>query len=216
MTTTKEALRTNIRNDLKDLNEASYQWSDNLLDLYINDAIQDYSVHFPFEKTVSIVTSASVQDYDWPDDFMSVVRVEYPEGFLLRKLKPKSGTVIWPYLSFQYSYGYEDYGDQLHLLLVPDAGQAINVRYLAYRALPEDDEDDLDVPDRDMQLLRLYVMAECYARTAGQDARLSRWKDDGKRDDNPVLPLAKAYRKQYDDMVEQRKRNVRMKLVRGS
>jgi hypothetical protein len=58
----------------------TYKWSDLQLNQWINDAIADYSLHFPRLLELKIDCTAGGHSYQLPADARAILAVEYPEG----------------------------------------------------------------------------------------------------------------------------------------
>ncbi len=67
--------------------------------------------------------------------------------------------------------------------------------------VPANDTQLLDVTEQDWDILSLYSQAACYLRLAGQSAQLDRWKEQGKRNDNPITPVARLLLDQVHDRI---------------
>ena len=78
MTTTFSALVTRIQTTINDSGAAT--WSTAEIASFLNDAIRDYSNHFPRIMTDSITLTNGTQEYDLNTDYMGVLSVEYPDG----------------------------------------------------------------------------------------------------------------------------------------
>ncbi len=78
MSTTFSALITRIQISLND--EAAATWDTEMLATFLNDAIRDYSNHFPMQASDSIATSDGFNNYSLNADFMNVISVEFPDG----------------------------------------------------------------------------------------------------------------------------------------
>jgi hypothetical protein len=56
------------------------KWTTTEIGTFLNDAIRDYSQHFPRRLNTTINCSADDREYDLPADFQSPLSVEYPAG----------------------------------------------------------------------------------------------------------------------------------------
>jgi hypothetical protein len=148
---------------LNDENNATF--SDAQIAVWLNDAIRDYSQHFPLQQVASIACSAADQEYDLPADFLGILAVEYPTGET-----PKA------YLS-RLPFTHQDFGssekwydirpqrdesdrDELILSASPSAGQSIQILYNGHHALianPSSISGDNTVPVIHQQLMIKYV-----------------------------------------------------------
>lgn len=173
--TTREDLRTMIRQRLGDENPAAYTWSDGQLNQWINDAIAIYSANFPLRGSAWLHGATGSHEYSLPDGARTVLSVEYPVGetparYLYRL--PRT----WPgFLSSAQLYDILWKGDDstADLLVVSDeiaTGEHIAVEYTQDHALFADDETDTTVPDRHLELLVLFVRVCAYQERAAKEA----------------------------------------------
>lgn len=214
MATTRDNFIAQVRRSLKDT--GSTVWADAEMLDYLKAALADYSIYFVQEKKATIDTVAGQTDYTLPTDVETLIRVEHPEGVVLvpRKWKPGdirpepelSAFALWRRgVRTRAAYYYEVTGTTLSLAVVPtSASDDIFIWYTALHTLPTSGSSNLTVPDRDLELLELYVKSKALERDAQADSRLSRWREDRKRDDNPVEPEYVRLMGRYREMVEKR------------
>ena len=95
--------------------------------------------------------------------------------------------------------GHYDYRTGLlELDFSPAAGSYLVVRYLASRMIPPFDAARVDITREHAELIVLYACGKALVRVEGQDANLSRWKDEpGRRDDNPMINPSTRYFQAY-------------------
>ena len=63
----------------------------------------------------------------------------------------------------------------------------------------------LDIPDPDLELIRLYVKAKVYEQMRSRTAALDRFKlGSGSRDDNPIAPEVADLMKVYHSKIAER------------
>ncbi len=139
MTTTFANLVTRIQISLND--EAAATWDTEMLATFLNDAIRDYSNHFPRIQTDSIAMTTGTNEYDLATDFMGVLSVEYPDGESPREyLKRRSYT----HKDFWDDEGYydiimrdDDDDDPCQIVIssVVATGETTVVEYNAHHAL---------------------------------------------------------------------------------
>lgn len=177
--TTRKALNDICRLRLGDLSEP-YEFSDQQINRWITDAIAEYSLSFPRRLCRHITTTAGQRDYPLEDipEFQRVLRVEYPYGqepscyLTHRRQDDRRGFLAQPV------YDLELTAPQTLTLVIgvtPAAGETIALTYQADHSFPQNDEDELSVPDRHLELLVLFVrqaaMQEQLARhSAAADA----------------------------------------------
>ncbi len=146
-------LRSYVRNLLYDESE----WSDSLLNTWINDAIRDYSNYFPrrFSEDIACVTDQleySVSNYE----IIGVLLVEYPKGedpprYLVRR--PLTGLFIDMPV-------YDLIGDPPQLIKIgetPTTGETIVLDYQAKHTEVVNDTDTLTLPDFHFECIKLFT-----------------------------------------------------------
>jgi hypothetical protein len=217
MSTTWPTFLAALRNDLED-NGNNPRWSDEYLYALTCDAIRDYSTWFP--KRIDrdeIVLDEGV--YPLPDDYVEAINVECPQDTFLKKRDPTPGK--------SYSSGkltqYYISGGNLYLSGDPQDGDSVLLTYYATHPVPTSAEDlgedqqhnDLNfvftIPDRDIELVRLYVRAQVYTQMRSKQSRLDRFDPgSGRRDDNPLLPETKDLMLEYRQKIADR---ISMKVI---
>jgi hypothetical protein len=195
MAMTRDELIARVRGSLRDSNAASYNWTESELLAYLEAALADLSVWFPREEETVLALEPGRQVYPLPAGALAVLRVETAEGVVLppRGAKPKRA---WQWSGYEVRPG---------AIYVRAPGSSVVVHYTATHPLPTSGSDTLSVAERDYELVELYMVARALSRDSAADARLSRWKESGKRDDNPVKPEWQRLMERYERMVAQRR-----------
>ena len=172
--TTRLELHNLCRRRLGDLTTPA-GWSDLQINQWINDAIAEYSVHFPRQLNTTIETTAGSRVYDLPAGFQNLVSVEYPTGedppeYLQR--------LDYQHPDFWQNEGYYDFikrdaSDSSQLLISekPAAGETITVEYLGDHDFPDEDADVITVPDRNLELIVLFVRWTCILELASEEQK---------------------------------------------
>ena len=164
-------LRRLCRRRLGDLT-TPYKWSDEQLNQWINDAIADYSLHFPRVQTQTISCSDDVRTFDLSSYFVSALSVEYPTGedppsYL--KFRERTHPDFWQEDGY-YFIEKEKGADDLNLLYIsekPANGESIEVTFNAHHAfLDDDDTDENTVLERHLELIILFVRWKAYQELA--------------------------------------------------
>ena len=182
--TTWAQLLSDIRSDLQDVS-ANPRYPDTLLFLYAKDAILDYSQWLP-RRLDRVEIQPVGEAYPLPVDFLDDILVEYPLDHMLERRQERPG---YKYRTSLKPNRYYLEGGNLYL-----NGPASDPVYLTYHAthsLPASEADQtflLTIPDKDLELIRLYAKAKAYGQTRGRQANLDRFKQKGVRDDNPIQP----------------------------
>lgn len=70
---------------------------------------------------------------------------------------------------------------------------------------PFSDTDELEIDPIDYDILSIYAQGKCMLRIAGQSAQLDRWKEEGKRNDNPITPVAKLLLQEAETRISNRR-----------
>ncbi len=138
MTTTFANLITRIQITVND--EAAATWDTEMLATFLNDAIRDYSVHFPRVLTDSIALTTGTAVYDLAADFQGVLSVEYPDGE-----DPRQYLARRPYTSAAFAVGAGAYDiiprldddDPSQIIFSDDVatGETAVIEYNAHHAL---------------------------------------------------------------------------------
>jgi hypothetical protein len=150
-------------------------WSDLQINQWINDAIAEYSVHFPRQLNTTITTAASSRVYDLPAGFQSIVSVEYPTGEdppeYLQRMKYQHPD-FWQHDGY-YDFIKRDASDSSQLLISekPSLGETITIEYMGDHGFPAEDSDVITVPDRNLELLVLFVRWASILELASQEAK---------------------------------------------
>lgn len=109
-------MRTRVRQDLRDLDEADYRWSDDELDRHIGHAVRELGLAVPLEAKAALTTSAGSRDLSVASltDLVAVEAVEYPAD-------------EYPPIHAPFKL----WGDTLTLLVdgAPSGGERVNVYY---------------------------------------------------------------------------------------
>jgi len=198
------ALRTAIREELKDVTEGKYRWSDDLLFLYVKDALNDYSLWFPDRDDRKVLAFADGYCI-LPDDYVEVLYVECPEDRYLEQRKPRPGT-RYPSRSGK-PFHFHIQGGKMYFDTSPS--EDVLLTYHKVHAAPDTVDDTPHIftdPVSDEELIRLFMLAKCYGYLRSRQSALDRFKDRSQsgsgRQDNPLHPevedlMDEYYRKLY-------------------
>ena len=76
------SMRTLVRRDLHDEDDANYRWTDDALDRHIAHAVTDFSQAMPLEQKATIATTSGVREIDLSSlsGRVMIEAVEYPLG----------------------------------------------------------------------------------------------------------------------------------------
>jgi len=158
---TRSQLRDLVRRRLGD-DSVPYKWSDLQVNQWINDAIADYSVHFPRTITLKIDCTAGTHYYNLPLDIKTVISVEYPKGEDPPEFLTLSDRLLPEFFESDTLYCVEPSIDAVTAGLLwissdPLATEDINLIYQGDHAYLDDDADAVTVIDRHLELIMLYV-----------------------------------------------------------
>lgn len=221
MTTSQELIAA-VRVDLQDTSTGTPRWSDEMLWQWACDAAADYSQEFPRRVDGSILTETD-GSYGLPDDFVWDINVQCPSDTFLEKRRPVPGAVFKPTTSPKFYYI-----DGGRLYLSASTTDDVILSYYAIHSIPEPLEEPEDgwpedeppdftvtVPDRDLELIRLYTCAKAHEQMRGKQARLDRFElGSGKRDDNPMMPETNKQMEEYRKKLAARKKGGVVSLYR--
>jgi len=159
--TTRIELNTLIRRRLND-QVAPQMFTDEQINQWINDAIEEYSRYFPRVKTTTQLTTANDRQYDLPADYRGVVSVEYPTGddpptYLERR--DYRHPDFWMEDGFYDVVHRSDAGnaDEIWISQKPAAGQTITIEYLGDHDLVDDDTDAISIVDLHLEVIVLHA-----------------------------------------------------------
>ena len=184
-------LKTDIRADLQDTNN---KYSDELLYLYVKDAIRDYSIWFP-KRIDREELSKLNSGYPLPINYIEEIYVESPMDTYLEKRIIRPGTKVKQSLS---ATTYYVQGGNIYLSSL-GYDEPVYLTYFSSHDVPaseDDDEFEISIPLMDIELIRIYVKAKIFERIRAKKATLDRFKPVGTRDDNPIIP-------EVDDLMEE-------------
>lgn len=194
---------SDLRNDLDDTADTP-RWSDEQLYVYTKDAVRDYSQYFP-KRVDGVELSLSGTSYPLPSDFVEVIAVESPEDRFLEDREERPGL---RYFDKSKPLFYYIEGSSLYLQGTPLDGDGVYLTYYALHDIPADAADntfEFSVPDRDIELLRIYVKAKVFEKQRGKQSRLDSYKPgSGRRDDNPLTPEINTIMNDYHEKIASR------------
>jgi len=159
--TTRLDLRDLCRRRLSDTTGTVY-WSDEKVNQWINDAIADYSNHFPYETGYELSLTAAVHKYALTSLVKprSILAVEYPVSqdplkyLTWRDINDSRGF-------FDGDYYYVVGVPPTHIILGPGSwatAAKAQITYLADHVYPADDATVTTVPDLHLELITLFVV----------------------------------------------------------
>ncbi len=146
--------------------ESNSTWNVDQIIKWINDAVRDYSNHFPRTKTDSIALTTGTSEYDLDIDFLGVLSVEYPDGedpreYLLRRAY--TDAEFWNSAGFYDIIKSGDVADDLSQIVFSEdvaTGETAVVQYQATHDLITDNNDlagTVTVPEPHQPLLVRYI-----------------------------------------------------------
>lgn len=196
--TTQSGFVARLRRNLND--PQSKRWTDQELVDYLNDSCNKYSKEFPRIREVEFVPDGISNRFDVPGDLLDqwihqlwlilpTGRIyEVPGGILKLRAPERS---------------YEVVGQELVLNFVPPVDHTIRIRYSALYDIPVSGDTLIPVEDENL----IYIWAEhlAWRKIAGSDASLSRWTDDKKRDDSPLIPQHRFLHDEWFREVKEKK-----------
>jgi hypothetical protein len=107
-------------------------------------------------------------------------------------------------------------GDYLFLNYDPKEGDGVYLSYYALHPVPADKTDAafvLTVPNADLELIKLFVMAKVQIKVRNDQSRLDRFKiTSGSRDDNPMIVETTDFMERYHEGITRRMRGGRIQL----
>jgi hypothetical protein len=148
--------------------EGNATWSVDQLVKWINDAVRDYSQHFPHILTDEITVTNGTQEYDLAANFMGILSVEYPDGesprqFLTRRPYTNgAGSDFWNLGGYYDILARTDDANAATIIFSGEltTDETAVLEYKAHQALIDDANDvsgTVSVPAEHQHLLVKYV-----------------------------------------------------------
>jgi hypothetical protein len=146
--------------------EAAATWDTEMVGTFINDAIRDYSQHFPRQADTTINMTTGTSTYNLPADLLAVHSVEYPTGETPRAYLSRLPV---SHSAFSCGQNWYDYRRTFSSAAVPTltlsatvaTGESAAVIYAATHAVMDDPSSPTGtntVPDQHQPLLMKYVL----------------------------------------------------------
>lgn len=192
-------LKKDIRSDLQDTTSKN---TDELLYLYLKDAVRDYSVWFPSRVDREELTKIG-SGYPLPGKFIEEIYVESPFDTYLTRRLVRPGIMI---VSKSGPINYYVQGGLLYLSAL-NYEENVYLTYFATHPVPESADDDtfvFSIPEMDIELVRIYVKAKLFERIRAKQSSLDRFKPVGTRDDNPIIPEVDNIMEDYVRKINER------------
>jgi len=198
------------------------RFSDTTLWQYTRDAIIDISRYPSLARRVDRVTlvvdPANPRKFVLPTDFLSEIFVECPLNTVLEPRLTQIGTKTYQGKLATY------YADRTNVYLNGDPTGNVVLTYLASHPYPATATTTtvtgvapdqvttvaptvftFTIPQKDIELLRLYVIGRVLKWMRVQQSKLDRFKvGGGARDDNPIFPETIDLEKTYDVAIAER------------
>lgn len=185
--TTLSTLRIACRNLIGDT--SSTVFTDTQLNLWINSAIQQLSIHFPRRLEYDIDTLLDSRIYELPENVISILSAQYnaddPSGVYYLKYREPTHPDFWTqdgyYCLVKRFDAYladdapvEGYGEppELWISTKPATAETVRLEYFCEHAALSDDDDILTVLPRHEHLIHLFVRWKAWselATTEGMD-----------------------------------------------
>jgi hypothetical protein len=195
--------RAEFRAILRGVIENATTFPDATLNLWINDAIREYSVHFPRKASDQYTNASTLVDgaYALSDSAMGVLAVEYPEGETPKRYLTRLDRRDPAFYGGEY---YDVFGDvprwvQIGIGQVV-SGETMRVYSNYIHTIPSADGSTLTVPDPHLELLMAYVL---YLAAKAREVEASRTLGvDGLIDIASVSMMAQRMWRQWQDKLK--------------
>lgn len=149
---------------LRSLLASQTVFPDSLLNAWIDEAVRDYSLHFPrqISKTLEAL-AAGQREFSYaslgsPEAVYAITRVEYPLGAVPRSFLQR---LPRDHPAFEGGRYYDLVNDgAIEVGMSLQAGESLGVLYLTHHLVPASDITSLTVPDDHLEALKLYVVLQ--------------------------------------------------------
>jgi len=177
--------------------------------LYTRDAIIDISRYSTLARRIDgVVLTVDPLDskkYALPADFVSEITVECPAEAYLEPRQAQIGRKFRSSILVPTFYRID--GAFIYLN-APAGAQEVKISYYGLHPYPASVADTtfvLTIPQRDMELVRLYVVGRVMSWMRQQQSKLDRFKvAGGARDDNPLFPETNNNERTYEAALYER------------
>lgn len=181
MSNTRQQIRDLCRRRLGDL-ETPYHWSDLQVNQWINDAIADYSQHFPILTQVNLATVAGQNSY-LLSGIRRILGVEYPLSVAGPAVENRLLLLDHTRPEFLNLAGYYDvdYSPQANSEVIlwlsgamagcpPGLTDDCRCTGQADHSYLDDDSDETTLPERNLELVMLYVRWAAFQELASSES----------------------------------------------
>ena len=208
--TTWATLRTEVRTHLSEL--TANKFSDAALLVYCADAIYEYSEHLPLTTSATPTAQATEGQYT-VDGSWSLYAVSHVSdaGYeeILEKIDRQPGKSLHYWVKGWYVVGTT-------LYVKPTSLETITCYYQTTHTVPTEDTDEMTVPDKDLRLIKAFIIGTALDTLSHKTAYLDRWNESSARNKNPFERPAKNWRKQWEQAIGSRLANEDVQLfVKG-
>ena len=180
-------LLSDIRADLKDTGTTP-KWPTDSLFVWLKDAIREYTLYFPKEADFTLTETDG--KYPLPDDLIDDIFVECPTARYIERRITQPG-VRYKTLNARPTLYWIRQGN-LYLNGSPDSNDTVELFYYAAHGIPASAEDtsfEMTIPEKDEELVRLFIKAKATEQYRTKQSTLDRFRPgSGKRTDNPMEP----------------------------
>ena len=174
------------------------KWTDRELDGYIREAVQFFNRYAPEDVVVSstfdYLASDTLKDFIEVTDVLVDLRGQLVSLQRFQRRRYASRVPTWDWN-----------GTQLRLTGSYPTTTAVEIHGLRRYPVPQTDHARLEIHQDDWEILSIYAQGRAYMRLAGQSAQLDRWKEEGKRNDNPITPVARMLLTRAEEMLLDRR-----------
>lgn len=152
--------RSDLRSIIREVLNSVSEWPDATLNVWINQAIRDYSHYFPLVSYEAVPVVAAQRAYTlgatYTPGIIEVIKVEYPTGgsppTYLQRLSMNSS-------AFWDGHYYDLRGDPPNAIQIgesPTTGQYIGIQFTKLHTIPTGDTSVLTVPDIHLEALQMF------------------------------------------------------------
>jgi len=216
MAATWASFLAELRIELADTS-ATPRYTDDMLYLYTRDGIRDYSQFFPYavDQLQLLQVTGNVRAYVLPQDTLGIEDVQCPldTHLQMRQERPGSQVSISKRLLF-YHVG----AGNLYLNYDPKDGDGVFISCYTLHPVPSGKADTtfvFTIPNADIELIKLFVMAKVQIKVRNDQSRLDRFKiTSGTREDNPMIIESTDFMERYHEGITRRTRGGVIQLYR--
>jgi hypothetical protein len=203
--TNRADIRNKVRRELNDIAVGNYLYSDQLLNDYFLDAMDDWSGQNPPLKSTTIAPVNGQSLYPLAVNLQNISSVEQPDGIPLPRVNTDQAATPEGWQAYQQGWDYQAWKTLVLRYPSVTGDPTITVRYYGYYLAPTDDITVLDIETADEHAIVWFICM-----------RALNWLETQReqRGDKRGVPRFREYSNRYKDMAKAANRRKGIRVSR--